>query len=48
MHGTGKCHEQLEVRVPRGKQIPAPRAEPTNTFLARHIGEPGTEGIDIS
>lgn len=28
--------------------MPAPRADPTNTFLARHIIDPGTEYTNIS
>lgn len=28
--------------------MPAPRADPTNTFLARHIIEPGTEYTNVS
>ena len=36
------------MKIPRGKQIPAPRADPTNTFLARHIIEPGTEDAQTS
>lgn len=28
--------------------MPAPRADPTNTFLARHIIDPGTEYTNMS
>lgn len=29
--------------LPRGKQIAAPKTDPSATFLARQISEPGTE-----